>query len=433
MSTMQNPAPRALIFDVFGTLVDWHGSIAREAAALLGPRVPDPAQFAVDWRAQYQPAMEQVRSGELPFCKLDVLHRHNLDRVLADRGLHDVDDTTRTQLTRAWHRLDAWPEVPAALARLRERFLIAPCSNGNISLMVALARRNRLPWDAILGAELARDYKPQPAVYLNACEALDCAPPMWRGPTSMAPASASARPRSPSTARRRTWPTWPRSWAAEVARRPRMTEYILHGNPGWGSALVEAQLDGYGLPWRYQASGDLFASAEARERLRVLNPLSQVPVLELPDGTVMTESAAITLHLADRSGRDDFVPGPQAPERAAFLRWLVYLVANVYPTFTYADEPTRFVKDEAAARAFRAEVDAYAQRLWLAMEGAAGAPWFLGERCSAIDIYLAVMTRWRPRRDWFAQHAPRLHAAALRAEALPALSAMLARNFASAA
>jgi 2-haloacid dehalogenase len=173
---MQNPAPRALIFDVFGTLVDWHGSIAREAAALLGPRVPDPAQFAVDWRAQYQPAMEQVRSGELPFCKLDVLHRHNLDRVLADRGLHDVDDTTRTQLTRAWHRLDAWPEVPAALARLRERFLIAPCSNGNISLMVDLARRNRLPWDAILGAELARDYKPQPAVYLNACEALDCAP-----------------------------------------------------------------------------------------------------------------------------------------------------------------------------------------------------------------------------------------------------------------
>lgn len=212
-----------------------------------------------------------------------------------------------------------------------------------------------------------------------------------------------------------------------------MNHYILHGNPGWGSALVEAQLDAYGLPWRYQASGDLFASAEARERLRVLNPLSQVPVLELPDGTVMTESAAITLHLADRTGRDDFVPGPQAPERAAFLRWLVFLVANVYPTFTYADEPTRFVKDEAAAKAFRAEVDAYAQRLWLAVEAAAGAPWFLGERCSAIDIFLAVMTRWRPRRDWFAQHAPRLHAAALRADELPALSAMRARNFPPAA
>jgi GST-like protein len=212
-----------------------------------------------------------------------------------------------------------------------------------------------------------------------------------------------------------------------------MNDYVLHGNPGWGSALVEAQLDGYGLPWRYQASGDLFASAEARERLRRLNPLSQVPVLELPDGTVMTESAAITLHLADLTGRDDFVPGPQAPERAAFLRWLVFLVANVYPTFTYADEPSRYVKDEAAAKAFRAEVDAYAQRLWLAVEGAAGAPWFLGERCSAIDIFLAVMTRWRPRRDWFAQHAPRLHAAALRAEGLPALAPMLARNFPPAA
>lgn len=212
-----------------------------------------------------------------------------------------------------------------------------------------------------------------------------------------------------------------------------MKPFVLHGRPGWGSAIVEAQLCWYGLPFRTEDCGDLLASEAARERLRPLNPLAQVPVLVLPDGQVLTESAAITLHLADRSGRDDFVPGPQAPERAAFLRWLVYLVANVYPTFTYADEPTRFVKDEAAARAFRAEVDAYAQRLWLAMEGAAGAPWFLGERCSAIDIYLAVMTRWRPRRDWFAQHAPRLHAAALRAEALPALSAMLARNFASAA
>ena len=167
---------RALVFDVFGTLVDWHGSIAREVAALLGPHVGDPAQFAVDWRAQYQPAMERVRSGVLPFSKLDVLHRHNLDHVLARRGLHDVAEATRVQLNGAWHRLDAWPEVVAALARLRQRFLVAPCSNGNISLMVDLARRNGLQWDAILGAELARDYKPQPVVYLHACEALDCAP-----------------------------------------------------------------------------------------------------------------------------------------------------------------------------------------------------------------------------------------------------------------
>jgi 2-haloacid dehalogenase len=170
------PLPRALIFDVFGTLVDWHGSITREVRALLGARVPDPAQFAIDWRAQYQPAMQRVRSGDLPFCKLDVLHRINLDQVLADRGLTDVDEATRANLNLAWHRLDAWPDVAPGLARLRERFRIAPCSNGNISLMADLARRNGLHWDAILGAEVARDYKPKPVVYLSSAAAFDCEP-----------------------------------------------------------------------------------------------------------------------------------------------------------------------------------------------------------------------------------------------------------------
>ena len=122
-----------------------------------------------------------------------------------------------------------------------------------------------------------------------------------------------------------------------------MTDYVLHGRPGWGSAIVEAQLAWYGLPFRFVDSGDLLASAQAQERLRPLNPLAQVPVLELPDGQVMSESAAITLHLADLTGRDDLVPGPRQRERAAFLRWLVFLVANVYPTFTYGDLPERFV------------------------------------------------------------------------------------------
>lgn len=171
----------ALIFDVFGTLVDWHGSISREVQVLLGPQqVADPAAFAaafaIAWRARYQPAMQAVRSGALPFCKLDVLHRHNLDQVLDDQGLQVVDEATRVQLNLAWHRLDAWPDVAPGLQRLRERFRIAPCSNGNISLMVDLARRNGLPWDAILGAELARDYKPKPEVYLSACAAFDLAP-----------------------------------------------------------------------------------------------------------------------------------------------------------------------------------------------------------------------------------------------------------------
>lgn len=207
-------------------------------------------------------------------------------------------------------------------------------------------------------------------------------------------------------------------------------DLVLHGQPGWGSAIVEAQLAFYGLPFRFEAVGDLFDSAEARERLRPLNPLAQVPVLVLPDGRVLTESAAITLHLADLTGRDDLVPGPQAAERPDFLRWLVFLVANLYPTFTYADDPSRFVKaDEAVQQAFRAEVDAYAQRLWGHVEAAAVGPWFLGTRLSALDVYLAVMTRWRPRRVWFAAHAPKLLAAADAAAALPAVAPVMARNF----
>ena len=173
------PAVRALIFDVFGTLVDWRTSIAREAQALLSPLgiATDWGAFADAWRAQYQPAMDEVRSGKLPFSKLDVLHRRNLDVVLTNLGLADrVDETIRVHLNLAWHRLDAWPDVTPGLARLRAGYRLAPCSNGNISLMVDLARRNGLRWDAILGAELARDYKPKPAVYLAAAEAFDLPP-----------------------------------------------------------------------------------------------------------------------------------------------------------------------------------------------------------------------------------------------------------------
>jgi 2-haloacid dehalogenase len=172
---------RALVFDVFGTLVDWRGSIAREVEAVLGEgglRLGvDAGAFADAWRDQYQPAMEEVRSGRLPFSKLDVLHRRNLDVVLRDLGLSDrVDEATRVHLNLAWHRLDAWPDVSLGLRRLHEDFRLAPCSNGHIALMVALARRNGFVWDAITGAELARDYKPQPAVYLAACSAFDLPP-----------------------------------------------------------------------------------------------------------------------------------------------------------------------------------------------------------------------------------------------------------------
>ena len=169
---------RAMFFDVFGTLVDWRTGVAREAERVLRPLGYnlDWTAFADAWRGEYQPGMEEVRSGRIPFSKLDVLHRRNLERFMPRFGMRNLPDEVLRELTLAWHRLDAWPDVPAALKRLRKKFLLAPVSNGNISLMVDLARRNDFPWDAILGAEVAGDYKPMPRVYLAACEALDLAP-----------------------------------------------------------------------------------------------------------------------------------------------------------------------------------------------------------------------------------------------------------------
>jgi len=132
--------------------------------------------FADAWRARYQPTMDEVRSGRLAFCRLDLLHRRNLDQVLSDFGQQQLAEPVRVQLNLSWHRLDAWPDVSAGLARLHPTFRLAPCSNGNISLMVDLARRNGFHWDAILGAELARDYKPKPVVYLSSAAALGCEP-----------------------------------------------------------------------------------------------------------------------------------------------------------------------------------------------------------------------------------------------------------------
>ncbi|MGB6348985.1 MAG: haloacid dehalogenase type II, partial [Pseudolabrys sp.] len=169
---------RAIFFDVFGTLVDWRSGVAREGERLLHSlgHSLDWTAFADAWRGEYQPGMEEVRSGRIPFCKLDELHRRNLERFIPRFGLGDLSDEVVNELTLAWHKLDAWPDVPLALARLKPKYLVAPVSNGNISLMVDLARRNKFPWDAILGAEVAGDYKPKPRVYLAACEAFDFDP-----------------------------------------------------------------------------------------------------------------------------------------------------------------------------------------------------------------------------------------------------------------
>ena len=171
-------AVKALFFDVFGTLMDWRTSIAREARVLLEPRgyALDWLGFADAWRGEYQPGMEEVRVGRIPFSKLDVLHRHNLERILPRFGLEGLPEDVLRELNLAWHRLDGWTDVTPGLARLGRRFLVAPVSNGNISLMADLARRNGLRWDAILGAEIAGDYKPKPRVYLASAAAFDLPP-----------------------------------------------------------------------------------------------------------------------------------------------------------------------------------------------------------------------------------------------------------------
>ena len=160
-------AVSALIFDVFGTCVDWRTSVAREVAAAV-PGV-DPMGFAVAWRGEYQPAMERIRSGRRGYVALDDLHRENLDRVLERFGAACDDPDA---LNRAWEKLDPWPDVVSGLKALKSRHIIAPCSNGSIALMTRLARYGGLPWDCILGADIARDYKPKPEVYRASAAAL---------------------------------------------------------------------------------------------------------------------------------------------------------------------------------------------------------------------------------------------------------------------
>jgi 2-haloacid dehalogenase len=170
---------RACLFDVFGTVVDWRTSVSRDLAAFAkdkGIRGIDWLEFAVEWRKLYQPSMDEVRSGRRAFTTLDVLHRESLVKLLERYRIEGRSEADVDHMTRAWHRLDPWPDAVPGLKRLKSRFIIAPCSNGNIALMVNLAKRAGLPWDCILGAETARAYKPMPDAYLNSCRQLDLAP-----------------------------------------------------------------------------------------------------------------------------------------------------------------------------------------------------------------------------------------------------------------
>jgi 2-haloacid dehalogenase len=168
------PAPRILAFDIFGTVVDWHGSIAREVGALY-PEVDGDA-FALAWRGGYQPAMQRVRSGELGWTRIDDLHRLILDDILPHFGLAHLSEDQRQHLNRVWHRLEAWPDSVEGLTRLKSHFTICTLSNGNIGLLTNMAKRAGLPWDCILSAEVFRAYKPDPATYLGVAATFDAAP-----------------------------------------------------------------------------------------------------------------------------------------------------------------------------------------------------------------------------------------------------------------
>jgi 2-haloacid dehalogenase len=166
--------PEVLAFDIFGTVVDWHGSIAREIRSAF-PDV-DADAFALAWRAGYQPAMRRVMAGELPWTLIDDLHRMILDDVIKQFALAYLSESERADLNRVWHRLDAWPDVVDGLHRLKKRFVICTLSNGNLNLLTRLSKRANMPWDCILSAEVFRAYKPDPRTYHGVAQTFDVRP-----------------------------------------------------------------------------------------------------------------------------------------------------------------------------------------------------------------------------------------------------------------
>jgi 2-haloacid dehalogenase len=170
---------KACLFDVFGTVVDWRNSVTRDLqdfARRKGIDGVDWLEFAVEWRKLYQPSMDEVRSGRRAFTILDVLHRESLVTLVERYRIAGLSQADIDHMSRAWHRLDPWPDVREGLGRLKRARIIAPCSNGNIALMVNMTKRAGLPWDCILGAETARAYKPMPEAYLASCRQLGLAP-----------------------------------------------------------------------------------------------------------------------------------------------------------------------------------------------------------------------------------------------------------------
>ncbi len=198
----------------------------------------------------------------------------------------------------------------------------------------------------------------------------------------------------------------------------------LYGARGCGSAITEAMLAVAGPPYEFVDVGGFERAGSARDTLARINPLAQVPALVLEDGTILTETAAIALFLADR--HPGLAPPRDTPERTRFYRLLIWLVANVYPTFTYGDAPERWL--DTAPGELDASTGRHREELYRWLDGELGEPFALGPDLSAIDLYLAVMVAWRPRRPWFDRHAPRIARIAERTQALPPIARVLREN-----
>jgi GST-like protein len=207
-----------------------------------------------------------------------------------------------------------------------------------------------------------------------------------------------------------------------------MNQYHLIASKSTGSMIVEAALALGRLPYEVEMIPYGEPGPE-RERLLSLNPLGQVPTLLLPDGRVMTESAAIILHIADEAPQAGLAPPAKDASRPMFLRWLLFIVSAIYPTFTYGDDPSRWARDEASGKHLRQATDEHRKELWryFAAQNRCK-PWVLGERFSALDLYVAVMNMWRPGPAWFSQECPALADIAERVARLDALRDVWTRN-----
>lgn len=203
----------------------------------------------------------------------------------------------------------------------------------------------------------------------------------------------------------------------------------LYAAPGCGSALVEAALEWAGVPCQLLELSFAEVSAQSNEALRDANPLHQVPTLVLDDGSVMTESAAIVLWLDECYPAAGLLPPGGSDQRRHALRWLLFLVTQLYPTFSLGDFPERYVSSDVAQAELVSSSKSRRKAFWRQLNEAALAPWFCGGQPSMLDAYIAIMSRWQPKRPWFTQNAPRLYAIAQRADELPTLRAVMSRNF----